>query len=80
LEVVEAFTKRGMKLLTAVNYTVGNLVNDPLQLLQRIVGTICGSTLATRKEAFLDLDDLKLFLMVKFDKHAVIEGDLCDTH
>lgn len=78
LKVVRAVTGHNEKLLCAVDYVTGTLVNDPMRMLRRIAGDFSAGD--TRTKLLLHLDLVKNFLKVQYDEHACKEDDTCDTH
>ena len=79
LRVVRAVTGHNDKLLCAVDYVTGNLVNDPIKMLKRIA-TDFAADADTRTKLLLHIDFVKNFLKVQYDDHACKEDDNCDTH
>lgn len=66
------------KLLCAIDYVSGKLVNDLIKILQRILKDFTHGELHTK--ILLHFYLVKKFLKEQYDAHASKEVDLCDTH
>eukprot|EP00049_Salpingoeca_infusionum_P016221 m.329274 g.329274 ORF g.329274 m.329274 type:complete len:305 (+) comp16036_c0_seq18:1172-2086(+) len=77
--VVQAVTSGNQKVLLAVDYVTGCLVNDPVDVLRKIVQDFAASQQQTTElNALIDII-CKSFLKSQYDAHA-LKGDGCALH
>ena len=77
-EILRNITAGGEKMLCAVDYVTGVLVNDQVTLLQRIVDDIVG---AEKKPVLTNyITIMRIFLKQQYDSHALTQGDEVGTH
>ncbi|KNC83265.1 hypothetical protein SARC_04481 [Sphaeroforma arctica JP610] len=76
--VLAALTSKDEKLLTAVDYVTGTLVNDVIVQLQVFINDFC-IDISKKKHLTTHLELMKTFLKQQYDKHVELEDD-CSTH
>ena len=69
LKLVRNVTKDSQKLLSAVHYVTGELVNDAVQSVQEVIGAFGGTT-ANKETLTTQLEVVRNFLKVQYDDHA----------
>jgi hypothetical protein len=66
------------RLVTSVDYVTGVLVNDTVQMLQRVISELCPKESVAELTKFLGL--CRNFLKVQYDFHIMSDDDDIDTH
>ena len=79
LNLLSLATSGNEKVVSAIDYVTGCLVNDTTETLQRIIKDFCVDT--AEKNRFSDLLELSRFwIKCQYDTHAQINGDCVHTH
>lgn len=78
-ELAAAITSRGERMLTAVDYVTGVLVNDTVELLQTISDDFEPDA-ERRQQLTNDLELVGHFLRHQYDEHALCNDDEVPTH
>jgi hypothetical protein len=78
LRILKTITKGNDKILSAVDYVTGFLINDNFRLIERIIKSFCITTESRKK--FLNLMNLsKNFLKNQYNSH-IERADSCASH
>ena len=77
-EILTKITNGGEKMLTAVDYVTGVLVNDQVTLLQRIVDDLVSIDMKPVLSNYIAI--MCTFLKQQYDSHALLEEEEVGTH
>lgn len=80
MKVLRAVTGYNERLLCAVDYVSGTLINDHIKLLTRIATDFTVAVNLEQETLHLHLNLVKNILKGQYDGHACKEGENCDTH
>ena len=77
-EILGQITAGGEKMLAAVDYVTGSLVNDQVTLLQRIIDDLLDADLIPVMTNYIAI--MRIFLKQHYDSHSLQEYDEVGTH
>ena len=78
--IISAITFGNDRILSAVDYVTGVLINDPIRILDRVIEDFTDASSVERKNLKSKVNLTKNFLKVQYNDHINKENDNCDTH